>query len=125
MPYYHTHLHPNHHRSSPVTEVRNILSAMVSPLQWHFRLGHPSLDKLKSTLPALSQVSSLECEACQLGKHRSSFLSRSHSCQSQSFDVIHTDIWGRSRISTVNGFLNFVIFVDDYSRITWLFLMKE
>ena len=23
------------------------LSAMVSPLQWHFRLGHPSLQKLR------------------------------------------------------------------------------
>ena len=35
------------------------------------------------------------------------------------------DIWGPSRISTLNGFLYFVIFVDDYSRMTWLFLMKE
>uniref|UniRef100_A0A2N9EWV2 Integrase catalytic domain-containing protein n=1 Tax=Fagus sylvatica TaxID=28930 RepID=A0A2N9EWV2_FAGSY len=48
------------------------LSATVSPLQWHFRLGHPSLAKLKSAIPALSHVPSLECEACQLGKHHTS-----------------------------------------------------
>jgi hypothetical protein len=71
------------------------LSATVSPLQWHFRLGHPSLAKLKSAIPALSHVPSLECEACQLGKHHvSSFSSSSHSRQPESFDVVHTDIGG-------------------------------
>ncbi|XP_057476386.1 uncharacterized protein LOC130764266 [Actinidia eriantha] len=44
------------------------LSAIVSRLQWHFCLGHPSLAKLKLTIPALSPMSSLECEACQLRK---------------------------------------------------------
>ena len=69
---------------------------------------------------------SLECEACQLRKHhRSSFSSSGPSCQSESFDLVHTDIWGPSCISTLNGFIYFVIFVDDYSRMTWLFLMKE
>ena len=102
------------------------LSATVSPLQWHFRLGHPSLAKLKSAIPALSHVPSLKCEACQLGKHHvSSFSNSSHSRQPESFDVVHTDIWGPSHISTLNGFLYFVIFVDDYSQMTWLFLMKE
>jgi hypothetical protein len=102
------------------------LSATVSPLQWHFRLGHPSLAKLKFAIPTLSHVLSLECEACQLGKHhRSSFSSSGPSRQSESFDLVHTDIWGPSRISTLNGFLYFVIFVNDYSRMTWLFMMKE
>ncbi|XP_028051509.1 probable acyl-activating enzyme 18, peroxisomal isoform X2 [Camellia sinensis] len=51
-----------------------VLSASVSPLQWHFRLGHPSLAKLKLAVPCLSHVSQIECEACQFGKHhRSSF----------------------------------------------------
>ena len=82
--------------------------------------------KLKSAIPALSHVPSLKCEVCQLGKyHRSSFSSSSHSRQPESFDVVHTDIWGPPRISTLNGFLYFVIFLDDYSRMTWLFLIKE
>ena len=69
---------------------------------------------------------SLECEACQLRKHhRSSFSSSGPSRQSESFDLVHTNIWGPSHISTLNGFLYFVIFVDDYSRMTWLFLMKK
>jgi hypothetical protein len=69
------------------------LSATVAPLQWHFCLGHPSLAKLKFAIPTLSHVSSLECEACQLGKHhRSSFSSSGPSRQSESFDLVHTDI---------------------------------
>jgi hypothetical protein len=92
------------------------LSATVSPLQWHFHLGHPSLAKLKFSTPTLSHVPSLECEACQLRKHRhSSFSSSGPSRQSKSFDLVHTDIWGPSRISTLNGFLYFVLFVNNYS----------
>jgi hypothetical protein len=67
--------------------VASILSATISPLQWYFRLGHPSWAKLKSAIPTLRQVSSLEYEACQLGKHhRSSFPRSSHSRHSESFD---------------------------------------
>ncbi|KAL0313438.1 UNVERIFIED_CONTAM: hypothetical protein Sradi_5743100 [Sesamum radiatum] len=48
------------------------LSAFVSPLQWHCRLGHPSLPSLKKILPIES--ARLECESCELGKHhRASF----------------------------------------------------
>ena len=82
-------------------------------------MGHPSLAKLKFAIPTLSHVPSLECEVCQLEKHhRSSFSSSGPSRQSESFDLVHTDIWGPSCISTLNGFIHFVIFVDDYSRMT-------
>ena len=81
--------------------------------------------KLKFAIPKLSHVPNLECEACQLGKHdRSSFSSSGPSRQFESFDLVHTDIWGPFCISTLNGFLYFVIFVDDYSQMTWLFFMK-
>ena len=118
------YLHPDN--SASHTFSTSVLSATVSPLQWHFCLGHPSLAKLKFVIPILSYVSNLECEACQLGKHhRSSFSSNGPSRQSKSFDLVHTNIWGPSHICTLNGFLYFVIFVDDYSRMTWLFFMKE
>jgi len=40
----------------------------------HARLGHPSLAKMQQLVPSLSNVSSLLCDPCQLGKHiRSSF----------------------------------------------------
>uniref|UniRef100_A0A2N9ILA7 GAG-pre-integrase domain-containing protein n=1 Tax=Fagus sylvatica TaxID=28930 RepID=A0A2N9ILA7_FAGSY len=61
------YLHPDN--SASHTFSASVLSATVSPLQWHFRSGHPSLAKLKFVIPTLSHVPSLECEACQLGKY--------------------------------------------------------
>jgi len=36
----------------------------------------------------------------------------------------HSDIWDPSRISSM-GYRYFVTFIDEFSRCTWIFLMKE
>ena len=92
----------------------------------HNRLGHPSLLKLQKIVPSLSSLSSLSCESCQLGKQtRASFPKRVNNRVTSMFDIVHSDIWGPSRVSTTLGFQYFVTFIDDYSRCTWLFLMKN
>ena len=50
-------------------------------------------------------ISVLECEAYQLGKHQcSSFSHRVESRQLQLFKLVHTDIWGLSRVKSPKGF---------------------
>jgi hypothetical protein len=99
--------------------------AAESPNLLHERLGHPSLLKLKQMVPNLAKISSLQCESCQLGKHAcSSFPSKVESRVDSPFSVIHSDIWGPSRVAS-NGFRYFVTFIDEFSRCTWFFLMKE
>lgn len=49
--------------------------------------------KLKLAIPALSRMPSLGCEACKLGKHHSYFSHSSRDRQTESFDVVQTDIW--------------------------------
>ena len=39
------------------------------------------------------------------------------------FSLVHSDIWGPSRVNFTLGFRYFVSFIDDYSRCTWVFLM--
>jgi hypothetical protein len=39
--------------------------------------------------------------------------------------LIHSDVWGPAPISVSSGIRWFVIFVDDYTRMTWLYLMKS
>ena len=39
-------------------------------------------------------------------------------------DLIHSDVWGSSFISIIGGSRYFVVFVDDYSRYSWIFNMK-
>ena len=99
---------------------------MDSPSLIHARLGRPSLAKMQQLVPSLSNVSTLSCESCQLGKHIRSSFPRSVSQRASSpFALVHSDIWGPSRIKSNLGFQYFVTFIDDYSRCTWVFLMKN
>jgi hypothetical protein len=41
------------------------------------------------------------------------------------FDIIHCDIWGRYRHSSISGANYFLTIVDDYTRFTWIFLMRH
>ena len=70
-------------------------------------------------IPRFSSLSSIECESCQLGKHtRVSFPKRLDHRTKSLFDLVHTDIWGHSRVESTLGFRYFVTFIDDYSRCT-------
>ncbi|KAK4391658.1 Retrovirus-related Pol polyprotein from transposon RE2 [Sesamum angolense] len=94
------------------------------PLQWHSRLGHPSLPTLQKILPIDS--ARLECESCELGKHhRASFPPRVEKRSSSPFTLVHSDIWGPCRFESLRGFRYFITFIDDYSRMTWVYLLKD
>ena len=41
------------------------------------------------------------------------------------FDLIHIDVWGTSPVSSIGGSQYFVVYVDDYSRYSWIFHMKN
>ena len=49
----------------------------------------------------------------------------SESISTDIFDLIHSDVWGPSPVSSIGGFRYFVLFVDDYSRYNWIFHMKH
>ena len=49
----------------------------------------------------------------------------SESISTDIFDIIHSDIWGPSSVSSIGGSRYFVVFVDDYSRYSWIFNMKH
>ena len=50
-----------------------------------------------------------------------SSISSSSSC----FDLVHADIWGPYSTPSLNGSKYFLALVDDYSRCTWVYLMKH
>lgn len=97
---------------------------------WHKRLGHPSFRTLVKVLETCNQKPSINeseffCDDCQLGKsHLLPFtLSSSHS--TQPLELIHTDIRGPFPVVSACGFKYYVLFLDDYSRFTWLFPLKQ
>lgn len=95
---------------------------------WHYRLGHPSFQYLERLFPSLfinTSPNIFNCEICQLAKHtRASYPNIAYT-PSEPFSLVHSDIWGPSRIKNINGARWFVSFVDDHTRLTWVFLMRE
>ena len=65
-------------------------------------------------------------ESCQLGKHhQSSYSSRDGIPYSAHFDLIHCDVWGPSRTPSISGHRYYIVFVDDYTRVSWVYLLCD
>ena len=41
------------------------------------------------------------------------------------FELVHVDLWGPAPLTSINGFQYYVIFVDHYTRFTWLYLLHN
>jgi hypothetical protein len=95
---------------------------------WHHRLGHPSFGYLKHLFPDLfsnTMHSNFKCNTCILAKsHRVSY-PVSMNKNAIPFALIHSNVWGPSPVTTSSGHRWFVIFVDDCTRMTWLYLLKH
>jgi hypothetical protein len=101
-------------------------SGVVAPFDAHCRLGHPSLSLLKKLCPQFHSLESLHCESCEYAKHhRISLSHRVNKRADAPFELVRSDVWGPCPVTSKTGFKYFVTFVDDYSRVTWLYLMKN
>ena len=94
----------------------------------HYRLGHPTFPYLKALFPSLfknKDSSLLHCDFCQLATQTCVlFLARIYK-PSQPFSLLHSDMWGPSRVNNLSKAKWFITFIDDYSRTTWVYLLKE
>ena len=102
-------------------------SALSLLHQWHRRLGHPSFGILEKLFPSLAKQCSRSqflCEACELAKHKRSFYAPVNHRSDSPFMVIHSDVWGPSPVTSLSGYRWFVTFIDCYSRVTWVYLLK-
>jgi len=82
-------------------------------LLWHWRLSHPSLQKFQSVISVESSFFTLGCASCELGKHRrASFSNSVNNRSSFAFELVHSDVWSPTRVSSVKSFKYFLIFVD-------------
>ena len=39
--------------------------------------------------------------------------------------IIESDLWGPSPVTSTNGFLYYITFVDAFSKYTWIYLLKN
>ena len=97
---------------------------------WHSRLGHVSASRLQflASTGALGQLKTCDisaCSGCKLAKFSALPFNKSLSCSFAPFDLVHSDVWGPSPVSSKGGSTYYVSFIDDYTRYTWVFLMKR
>ena len=91
---------------------------------WHRHLGHPSLAYLKHLFPCFKRTMSLDCESCVLAKsHKHSYLP-SITCATSPFVLIHSDVWGPAPNFGTHTYSYYVLFVDDYTRISLVFFFE-
>ena len=66
------------------------------------------------------------CEACALGKqHREEFLVYTEKRQTNTLELIHTDVCRPMQTRSLGGASYFLIFVDDRSRYTWVYFIRR
>ena len=46
-------------------------------------------------------------------------------CTKGTLDYIHSDYWGPSRVESLRSSMYFMYIIDDFSRMTWVFMMKH
>lgn len=118
--------------SDPSTESCSI-SRVSEDWLWHRRLGHigfRNLSKIGSNkavrdLPVISSAQDNACEACQKGKQtRASFKPKEHNT-SNPLELVHTDLCGPMRTQSLSGDKYFMLFIDDFSRMTWVMFLRH
>ena len=61
-----------------------------------------------------------------MGKHhRSSYSSHDDIPSSAPFDLLHCNVWGPSRTPFISGHRYYIVFVDDYTRVSWVYLLSD
>ena len=113
-------------REEQVQVAKKVSSVLDEIRLWHWRLGHPNFPYL--LFPSLFKninMSQFNCEVYELAKHQRSVFRDHPYKKSAPFTLIHSDIWCPSRVPNLSNTCWFISFIDDHSRLCWIYLMKE
>ena len=101
---------------------------------WHRRLGHVNMNlitqlnknELVRGLPKISFEKDKVCEACQMGKQiKTSFKNKIFISTSRPLELLHMDLFGPSKTTSLGGKSYAFVIVDDFSRYTWVLFLAN
>ena len=95
---------------------------------WHARLGHLNFKYLKfmskHTMISYKHDDEKKCEICIQAKMIKKHFSKSDR-NSIMLELVHSDVCELNGVLTRGGKRYFIIFIDDFSRFTYLYLMRN
>lgn len=97
---------------------------------WHKRMGHFNVQGTKQTSQLCLDVPNFNdelpsCVACQHGKDIRKYFSKIAWRATKKLELVHSDLCGPQRTLSLGGCLYYVIFINDYTRMCWIFFMKN
>jgi transposase InsO family protein len=115
----------NHEESAFIADAREDVKEI---LLLHCRLGHVSFESLNRLYLSMFKgvdKSRLVCDPCELGKHTRSIYPCIGLRSYEPFVLIHSNVWVPCSVSSVSGAKWFVTFIDCYTRMTWIYMLKH
>jgi transposase InsO family protein len=109
----------------------SLASTRVDTTLWHHRLGHISEKGMqilhkRNLLPDLKQIDLDFYEHCVYGKQkRVRFLRVGKEKKNERLELVHTDVWGPTQVSSLGGSHYYVTFIDDATRKTWVYCIRQ
>lgn len=64
------------------------------------------------------------CTHCLHGKMHNLPFQKSQFTASSPFELVHSDVWGPAPIDAINDFKYYMLFIDHFTRFTWLYFLK-
>ncbi|XP_022753636.1 uncharacterized protein LOC111301927 [Durio zibethinus] len=100
---------------------------------WHKRMGHFNYNALNFmhkndlvlNMPTV-EVNVRVCEVCQLGKQSKLPFAINKAWRAiEKLQLVHNDLCGPMKNFSLNGSRYFIAFIDDFTRMCWIYFMKQ
>lgn len=100
---------------------------LISAFIWHLTLGHINKDKMQKLnrnrlLPNLKEISFGVCEPYAQRKMSRKPFNKKWQIQ-ELLEIVHSDLCRLMRVKAHKGMKYYIIFIDDYSRCGYVYLI--
>uniref|UniRef100_A0A0A1X768 Retrovirus-related Pol polyprotein from transposon TNT 1-94 n=1 Tax=Zeugodacus cucurbitae TaxID=28588 RepID=A0A0A1X768_ZEUCU len=112
----------------------NVPENMLHNMMWHNRYGHINFESLKQIVDnnlvrGLNKIdinSKTNCDTCNKSKICAvPFPKKCERETKQILELVHTDVCGPINVKSVGGARYFLTFIDDFSRMIFIYSIKE
>ena len=111
---------------------QDLIHDTVEPNElWHRRLAHvhyralPFASKDVEGLPEFQEKHDGICKGCAKGKNTKKTFPINESKSKGILEIIHFDVCSPMSSNSLSGYAYYVSFIDDFSRKTWIYFMKN